>query len=268
MRVAVMGCGKMAGAITARWVQTGVVPAADVMAVEASEARAAAVSAELGIACGVNAGAALPKADVVLLGIKPQQAAAVLPSWSEYLKPGAAVVSMLAGTPAARVQELLAADVHVVRIMPNTPARIGLGCTAVAWPDALDSARRGTLRPLFDALGAVVELAEDRIDAFTSIAGSGPAYVFLFLEALTTAATVQGFDVETARTMALTTVVGASQLAAGDTRPFAQLRRDVTSPGGTTQEAIAALQRGDLVGLVSDAAQAATARAAALARTT
>lgn len=268
MRIAVMGCGKMAGAITSRWLQAGAVATTDVVAVEATLERAGVVQAQLGVRCEIDAAAVLADSDVVLLGIKPQQAAAVLPAWGPLIKPEAVVVSMLAGTPSTRVMNLLGGNVHVVRIMPNTPARIGLGCTAVVWPAEITEQRRNLIRPLFDALGAVVELSEDRIDAFTSIAGSGPAYVFLFLQALEEAAAAQGFEASTARTMALSTVVGASQLAATDDRAFAQLRADVTSPGGTTQEAIGVMKELDLVGLVAAAARAATARAAELAATT
>ena len=268
MRIAVLGCGKMAGAIVSRWLDAEVVQSSDVMAIEVSQDRAQSVQSTLGIQCVTNAALAINGCDVLLLGIKPQQAASVLPSIAPLMRPGQAVISILAGTPANRVNTLLGSAVQVVRIMPNTPAKIGLGCTAVAWPDAAEGTVRPQLMPLMQALGDVVELAESRIDAFTSIAGSGPAYVFLFLEALQQAAVKQGFTQEDGRTMALATVLGAATLAHGDDRQFEALRKDVTSPGGTTQAAIGVLMEGHLPSLLHRATARATERAKELAETT
>ena len=265
MRVAVMGCGKMAGAIVERWLEVGILQKRDVVAVEADRERAAAVTERLGIPCGVRAGDALAEADLVLLGIKPQQAATVLPRWAGWMRPRQLVLTMLAGTRAETIASQLGGVPTVVRIMPNTPARVGLGCTAVAWPAEAGDSSRDRLLPLLEALGEVVELEEDDIDAFTSIAGSGPAYVYLFLEALQAAAQAQGFAVEAARAMALATVVGAAQLASSDDRPFGQLRADVTSPGGTTEAAIGVLQAGGWSKILRAATARATERAGELA---
>ncbi len=265
MKIGVIGCGKMAGSIVGRWLDVGAVDAADVHAVEVDRDRAAAVQERFGVRCSLDGKAVIADSDVVLLGIKPQQAGGVVPVLADAVPDGQVWLSILAGTRAARLHKLLGGGAKVVRLMPNTPARLGLGCTAVAWPDGLAPARRDAVQALLEALGEVVPLAEGEIDSFTAIAGSGPAYVFLFLEALAASGRKLGFSPEQARTMALTTLRGATALAAEDPRPFGALRQDVTSPGGTTAEALHVFYSEDWPGIVERATQACARRAAELA---
>lgn len=265
MRIGVIGCGKMAGAIVGRWVTSGIVDAETVRALEVDEERAAAVGERLGIACGTDARSVLQNSDLVLLGIKPQAAEHVLPSLAALARPEQVWLSILAGLPAARVKALLGGGPTVVRLMPNTPARLGLGCTAVAWPAGIDRDKQAFVLRLLQGLGVVVPLAEDAVDRFTAIAGSGPAYVFLFLQGLQAAAEQQGFDPEQARELALVTVRGAAALAADTQRSFAELRADVTSPGGTTQAAIEALLAAGVNDAMAEAVKAAVRRASELA---
>ena len=265
MKMGILGCGKMAGAMLERWLQTGQVDAANVRAVTRSRASAARVHQHYGVAAGTDTGQLLDWADVILLGIKPQQVAAVAPTWRAHVRPDQVWLSVLAGTTSARLRALLGGGAPVVRLMPNTPVRLGLGATAVVWPPDFPADQRAALTTLLADLGDVVPLQEDRIDAFTAIAGSGPAYVFLFVESLTAAAVRLGFGLEEARTMALGVVRGATQLAAEDGRDPAILRAEVTSPGGMTQAALAVYEEMGWTAVTATATQAAVDRAAELA---
>ncbi len=265
MKLAVLGCGKMTGAMLRRWLDTASLPADSVRAVTRSRSSADRVAAEFGVQASTDACEAIRWADLVLLGIKPQQVGDVLPGWADHVPPGQVWLSVLAGTTTARLQALLGPHAAVVRLMPNTPVRLGLGATAVVWPTALAAASRAQIQELLRVLGEVIALREDRIDAFTAIAGSGPAYVFLFIEALSAAAEALGFSASEAQQMAVGVVRGASQMATEDPRSAAALRAEVTSPGGMTQAAIAEFEARGWPAVVADATQAAVARARELA---
>ncbi|MCO4760564.1 MAG: pyrroline-5-carboxylate reductase [Myxococcales bacterium] len=265
MKLAIAGCGKMTGAMLHRWLKAGVVRPEDVRAITRSQSSADRVRAEFGVVATTEGAEAIAWADVVLLGIKPQQVHTVLPTWRPHAHPGQVWMSVLAGTRVARIQQLLGDEVAVVRLMPNTPVRVGNGATAVVWPDTLSPARQDDLHELLAALGEVVALQEDRIDAFTAIAGSGPAYVFLFLESLAQAAKALGFEDEQAERLALGVVRGASELATIDGRDASTLRAEVTSPGGMTHAAISVFQAAGWPEITTDAVEAALAHAAVLA---
>jgi pyrroline-5-carboxylate reductase len=149
--------------------------------------------------------------------------------------------------------------------MPNTPAVVGKAVTGLAASAAASGADVALVRRLFETVGAVVEVPESQIDALSTISGSGPAYVFLLVEALTAAAEAQGFTPAEARVLAEQTFVGAAALLAASGEDPAELRRRVTSPKGTTERAVAVLQEADLAGLFGRATDAALARARELA---
>jgi pyrroline-5-carboxylate reductase len=149
--------------------------------------------------------------------------------------------------------------------MPNTPAVVRAAVTGLASGGAVTADQAAAVRRLFETVGVVVEVPEEQIDALGTVSGSGPAYVFLFIEEFTRAALARGFDETQARLLAEQTFVGAAELlAAADVGP-AELRRRVTSPGGTTERAIAVLQQADLGGLFERATDAALARSRELA---
>lgn len=265
MKLAILGCGKMTGAMLQRWLHTAAIGANDVIAVTRTEASAHRVAEKFGVPASTDAVGAIAQADIVLLGIKPQQVATVLPSWRDHVRPNQLWLSVLAGTTVQRLEVLLGPEAIAVRLMPNTPVRLGLGATAVVWPKSITTTQQTQVHTLLGELGEVVVLPEDRIDAFTAIAGSGPAYVFLFIESLAQAAVQLGFDPQEAERMALGVVRGASQMAAADTRDAATLRAEVTSPGGMTQAAIAVFEQQGWPAIATDATRAAVARAAELA---
>ena len=241
-RYLIVGGGNMASAIVAGALRAGWSPdrflVADPdgpkrIAFEAMGVRAAATAAEL-------VGGLRP-ADQVVLAVKPQMLEAVAAGLGG-LGEGRVVISILAGALSARVRTAMGGSVRVVRIMPNTPVRIGLGCSALAIGAGAAPPDGEPARELFSALGLVFDLPEDRFDAFTALAGSGPAYVFLLTEAMTAAAVHAGLPPEVADRAARQTVLGAARLAADAPQSPAQLRAAVTSKGGTTAAAIESLQ--------------------------
>ena len=239
MKVGVLGCGKMCSAMVHRWLQVGLLQPTDVLAMTRTEASAARVSRDLGVDTCQDARELLRWADVVLLGIKPQQARETLAPLRDHVDGEQLWLSVLAGVEIATLEELTGAS--VVRLMPNTPVRLGAGATGVVWGAHDD--RRDAIMPLLEALGVVAELEEEQLDGFTALAGSGPAYVFYFLEALESAGVHVGLEQRDARSLALSVLEGAAALMGQAPRPPAALRKDVTSPGGMTQAAISSLQR-------------------------
>lgn len=264
MRVAIVGAGNLGGAIAAGLIDAGAVAPADLRLVTAHAGTAAALAARLGAPAGTDVAAAVAGADVVLLGVKPAGTAAVLPVVGAALTPGAVVVGLAAGVRLATLTTALPAGTPVVRVMTNTPVRIRAATSVLcAAPDVPAAAVAG-VRGLFDALGTTHVLDEALIDAATALAGSGPAYLFLLVEALRDAGAALGLDPGTALAMATTTVEGAARLLAEGREDPVALRAAVTSPAGTTAAAIAVLEDAGLRDAVERALRAAVARAAEL----
>lgn len=262
-RLGIIGCGKMAGAMLARWLETATLEPHEVIACTGSASESEAVARSFGIACGTDAQAVVDGADTVLLAIKPQQRLAVLSQITP--RPGQRWMSILAGVPTATLENDLPGT-RILRLMPNTPVRLGRGLLALTPGTSAQPHDISATRALLQPLGTVVDIAEPLVDAFTAVAGSGPAYVFLFLEALATAGEAVGLDARTSALLAQETVLGAAVLAQEANRPPAELRADVTSKGGMTQAALNVLADRGWERAMQDAVQAAVDRAHELAK--
>jgi len=268
--IAILGAGSMGGAILRGLVAAGLT-GGGVTATNRSIAKAAELadlegvtSIALEAAAGGNADA-VASAHIVLIGVKPAMVPALLDEIAPHLRPGAVVVSLAAGVTLDTFAAHLGDGVATLRSMPNTPSLVGKGVTGLAAGPAASADDIAVVRALFETVGEVVEVPEAQIDALSTISGSGPAYVFLFVEEFTKAAMRMGFDDDQARLLAEQTFVGAAALmAASDVDP-AELRRRVTSPKGTTERAIAVLQDARLDDTFAAAAEAALARAKELA---
>ena len=202
----------------------------------------------------------------MLIGVKPAMVPDLLREIAPHLKPGAIVVSLAAGVTIETFESILGQGVAVLRSMPNTPALVGKAVTGLASGSGATPADVALVRRLFETVGSVVEVPESQIDALSTISGSGPAYVFLLIEALTEAALGKGFSEAEARLMAEQTFIGATALLEASGDDPAELRRRVTSPKGTTERAIAVLQAAHLDGVFAEATDAALARARELAK--
>ncbi|WP_375400800.1 pyrroline-5-carboxylate reductase [uncultured Amnibacterium sp.] len=266
--IAILGGGSMGGAIAAGALSAGTT----VRMTTRSAARAAAVAPRDGLSvAGVEDdpranSVAVREAAIVVIAVKPPGVLALLDEIAADLPAGAAVVSVAAGVPIRAMAARLQDGTAVLRAMPNTPAAIGAGVTGLAAGPSVSRAAADSVRDLFRTTGTVIELPEERIDALSAISGSGPAYVYYFVEQLLGAAERLGFSPEQSRQMVLGTVRGSVRLLDETGDGPAELRRRVTSPGGTTERAVAVFAERDLGGIVDDAFAAAIARSAELAR--
>ncbi len=267
--IAILGAGSMGGAILQGLVRSGLAPTVTVTN------RTVAKAADLAALPGVTSlaleqdatanTAAAAAADIVLVGVKPVMVPDLLREIAPALRPGTIVVSLAAGVTIATFEEIVGGDVAIVRAMPNTPAVVGKAVTGIASGSTASAADMDLVRALFETCGVVIDVPEDQIDALSTISGSGPAYVYLLIEDLTEAARGKGFSDADARLMAEQTFIGAAALLDATGEDPAELRRRVTSPKGTTERAIAVLQGANLSGILSEATDAALARARELA---
>jgi len=200
-------------------------------------------------------------ARLVVVAVKPAGVAALLAEIADALEPGAVVVSVAAGIPIVTMAGALPAGTPVLRAMPNTPSAVGAGVTGVAAAPGTATEDTASVVAAFRTVGTVVELTEDRIDALSAVSGSGPAYVYLFLERFIDAAGRLGFSAEEAAALVVGTAQGALQLLAATAAEPAELRRRVTSPNGTTERAVAVFEQHDLGAVFDEALAAAIARA-------
>jgi pyrroline-5-carboxylate reductase len=239
-QILLVGFGNMGQALVRGWLANG--RAASGIAVVDAVPAARAVAATLGVAAHADTAACAARADVVVLAVKPNQLASVLPTCAAAAARGTVFLSIAAGKTLAEIGAGLGRASAVVRAMPNTPAAIGKGMTALVANAAVSRAQRALCGELLAAVGAVAWLDDERhLDAVTAISGSGPAYVFLLIECFEQAAMELGLDAALAKQLALATVAGAGEYAAQAGESAAELRRRVTSPNGTTQAALEVL---------------------------
>lgn len=233
---------------------------------EPSPEQRAALEADFGVECHADNDAAVRGADSVILAVKPQVIADVTRGLADAVEPSMLVISIAAGIRSGDISTWLGGHTTLVRAMPNTPALLRCGITALYAGPGVDAARRGFAQELLAAAGETVWVDDESLmDAVTAVSGSGPAYLFLLLEALEAAARNEGLPAATARQLAVHTMLGAARMAAEGESDPAELRRRVTSPGGTTQAALEVLETGELRELVARAVAAAARRGAELA---
>ncbi|MBW4710639.1 pyrroline-5-carboxylate reductase [Roseobacter sp. YSTF-M11] len=256
-----LGCGKMGSAMLAGWLAQGL-PPTSVWVVDPKPSDWVAST-------GVHLNADLPPVPaVVLVAVKPQMMADALPTLKAMGNGDTVFVSVAAGITIARFEEILGARTPIVRAMPNTPAAISKGITAIIGNNVADATAMDEAETLLSAVGEVVRLeSEAQIDAVTGVSGSGPAYVFHMIETMAAAGEAQGLDADLALRLATATVAGASALAQSAEEHPSQLRVNVTSPNGTTQAALEILMdtEAGLPALLNRAVKAATDRSRELA---
>lgn len=260
--IAFIGGGNMAQALIGGLLAAGR-PAAQVLVVEPAPAQRALLASRYGLAPLAAAGPALAAAGLVVWAVKPQMFAQAAAPCAAHV--GQALqLSVMAGVRCAQVSAA-SGSAAVVRAMPNTPALIGQGIAGLYARSEVSAAGRASAQALFAPTGQTVWVEEeDALDSVTALSGSGPAYVFYFIEAMQRAGTEMGLDAATARRLAEATFAGAAALSQRSELSPAALREQVTSPGGTTQAALASLQADGVQDAFVRALHAARARAAAL----
>ncbi len=265
VRIAFVGGGNMAAALIGGMIARGAA-ASRIAAIDPSDAQRASLTSQFGIATHARASAAALDAEVVVLAVKPQQMRDAVAAIAPHLR-APLLLSVAAGVRAADVSRWLDGHARIVRTMPNTPALVGLGATGLAaFPGTSDADRR-LAEAIMGAVGITVWVDdESKLDAVTALSGSGPAYVFRFVEAMIEGGVALGLSHEQARRLALQTALGAAQLASTSDEPPSVLRERVTSKGGTTAAGLAVMAERDLPATVVDAMAAACRRSEELGR--
>ena len=253
-----LGYGRMARAISEGLDQSGVIPYRSQIVSGRDRRKLDQAAETFGVAPAADNRDLTRRAKVVLLGVKPKQVATALEEIQDDLTEAQLIISMAAGVRLKNMARLLLQGVGLVRVMPNVAAMVGQGLTLACAAPGTTPAHLAKTREIFESVGQVVYLEEDLFDAGGAVSGSGPAYVFTFMESLVRGAVRQGLSWEAARDMVLQTTLGAAAMAAQ--RPEAslsQLRDMVTSPGGTTAEALYILEKEGFGGTIQRALEAA-----------
>ena len=259
-----VGAGNMAGALIRGLIGTGTVPADRIIAADPDQDRLRALEAELEIRVTSDNAEAVKDATVVVLAIKPQVFAQVLPGLSGALPADALLISIAAGISTRIIERSFPDGSRVVRTMPNTPALVGAGASAIAGGTHATDDDLELTETLFRSVGIAVRVPEKQIDAVTGLSGSGPAYVFAMIEALRDAGAREGLPEETALQLAAQTVFGAARLLLDEKEAPEVLRDRVTSPGGTTRAGLDALAAAGFADAIMGAVRAATRRSVEL----
>jgi pyrroline-5-carboxylate reductase len=263
--LAFIGAGNMAGSLINGLVSDGHDPSR-IVAADPDETQLAAIARRTGVRTTTDNGDAVAIADVLILAVKPQVLQAVARGIAPRVQAARPlVITVAAGIREAALQGWLGGGVALVRTMPNTPAMIGAGATVLHAGPEVSAEQRDTAESILRSVGLTRWVDdESQLDAVTALSGSGPAYFFLVMEAMEQAAIQLGLPVDTARLLTLQTALGAARMAIESDEEPATLRRRVTSPGGTTERAIATLEDGGLRRLFAEALTAAHDRSVEL----
>jgi pyrroline-5-carboxylate reductase len=265
-QIAILGTGSMGKAILSGLLAAGTSPS-NIRVTTKSQASAGAISSSLGIQAAAldsdsTANSSTAKdAELVILAVKPNMILETLKEVAAVLKPNCLVVSVAAGITTAAMEQQLSGNTAVVRAMPNTPSVVGLGVTGISKGSNVSDEQLDLAVKLFSSVGKVLVVDESKIDALSTISGSGPAYVFYFAEKLITAAKSLGFSDQEASMMVKETFLGSATLLATSSNSPEELREQVTSPNGTTMQATGRFDAADLEKVFIEATEAALARA-------
>ena len=265
-RVGFIGAGNMGEALIKGLVNAGVVPAKSILATDVRTDRLDELARTFGIQVVTGNGELVKSVDVVVLAVKPQIMDAVVAEIAPVVTRDTLLISIAAGIAIARIRTALGKDARLIRVMPNTPALVLEGATAVAGAAGLEPGDIDVARVIFGAVGRVVVLDEGLMDVVTGLSGSGPGYVALVIEALADGGVRMGLDRATALALAAQTVLGAARLVRDTGMHPGVLKDMVSSPGGTTIAGIAALEERGLRAALIQAVERATLRSRELGR--
>ncbi len=256
-KISFVGAGAMTSAIVAGLIKNGFDKSL-VRAFDISEAASAKFTKSTGIASSDKIEDAVRDSDVIVIAVKPQSISSALNSIKDFAK-GKLLISIVAGVNILKITRTAEAK-RVIRAMPNTPALVGEGITAISSSDEILAGDQETALRIFNSVGKTVIVNEKLMDAVTGLSGSGPAYVFDFIQALSDAGVNNGLSRDIAFKLASQTVYGAAKLLIESGEHPSILKENVTSPGGTTARGLAVLERGAFKGIISESVTAATER--------
>lgn len=262
-----IGAGNMATAIVRGVLAKNLVSARQIVVSDSNSDQVARLSAATGAAGAETNIALAQQADVIILATKPHHVVGVMAEIAPALDTVRhLVISICAGVKTSQIESAAGvAGLPVIRVMPNTPALIGAGSTAIAAGANVSHEQLAVASQIFDSVGTSIVTPEEKLDAVTGVSGSGPAYVFRFIEGLLAAAKSAGLSDDEAKVLVPQMVLGATRMAVEDGRPLEDLRQAVTTPGGTTAAGLKALDEGGFMELLDKCVAAATARSRELA---
>jgi pyrroline-5-carboxylate reductase len=261
-----LGAGKMATALTRGWLQAGLLRPERVHASDPLPAARAAFQQETGVAATADNRHVVAASDLVVLAVKPQSLSALFEEIRDALTPRHLVVSIAAGATLRQLRDGLGATHRLIRVMPNTPCLVCASASAYSPGEHATDADVALVDRLLGAVGVALRLPEHLLDAVTGLSGSGPAFVYVMIEALSDGGVRMGLPRDAATALAAQTVLGAAKMVLQTRQHPGALKDAVASPGGTTIAGLHALERGGLRAALMDAVEAATRRAAELAR--
>ncbi|MDO8682793.1 MAG: pyrroline-5-carboxylate reductase [Armatimonadota bacterium] len=259
-KLAVIGAGSMGCALVRGFIEKGVFAASNVFVADTDGSKRRATASELGVGEAFNNIEAVKAAETIIIAVKPNDVGAVLNEISDVITPSQLIVSIAAGVSIHTIELSLHVGTPVVRVMPNTPALVGAGASAFALGTNARSEHADRVSEMLSAVGIALQVPEKLLDAVTGLSGSGPAYVYIMIEALADAGVSVGLPRQVASSLAAQTVLGAAKMVVETCEHPAALRDAVASPGGTTIAGIAALERSGFRAAIINAVQAATNR--------
>jgi pyrroline-5-carboxylate reductase len=258
LSIGFLGAGKMATALAKGFIRAGLVTPKQVIAGDVSEAACAAFAKETGAKTTAFNPDVAKFADVLILAVKPDQVAGALAEIRDAFSETHLLISIAAGVTLAKLEAGLGDDARVIRVMPNTPALVNSSATGFALGKSATAADAEIATKLFSSVGVAFQVKESLLDAVTGLSGSGPAYVYLFIESLSDGGVAAGLPRDVATKLAAQTVLGAAKMVLETGQHPGALKDMVTSPGGTTIEGLHELEKGKLRGTVMSAVRAAT----------
>ncbi len=265
MKLAVIGTGQMGQALVHALINQSVVIAQNITLYDPAVEKAEALAADFGCLVAGNGREAVNGADAVLMAVKPQVMKSVLEGLAEDIRSDALIISIAAGVTIAQLRSWAGPTVAIARVMPNTPAMVGCGVSAVCFDQASEDLQAWTMS-LLEASGLAFHVSEPAMDAVTGLSGSGPAYVMLMIEAMADGGVRMGLPRDMALQMAAQTVYGSARLVLASGKHPGVLKDQVCSPGGTTIEGIAQLEKAGLRSALIEAVSAAAERSRELGR--
>jgi pyrroline-5-carboxylate reductase len=242
-KIAFIGAGSMAEAFISGILENSLIDRKNVWVTNNSNAeRLKRINDRYGVRTTYDLKELFEGAEIVVLSMKPKDAAAAIQDIREYLTQEMLVVSVLAGVSMSTIETLARLPIAVVRAMPNTSAAVGKSATAVAVNERVTSEQIELMKDLFGTVGLTTFVEEEQLDAVTGLSGSGPAYIYYLIEAMEKSAVEVGLDKDMASELIVQTLIGAAEMVKNSTKSSEQLRRDVTSPGGTTEAGVKVLE--------------------------
>jgi pyrroline-5-carboxylate reductase len=264
--IAILGAGNMGSALMKGIINAKLTPPKKIIASDVNLAKLQSLATEWKVRTTPEIKEAVREADIILLCVKPQTLSQVLEMVKESIQPNHLVISIVAGMRISFIQQMLGMNLGIVRAMPNIAATVDEGAAAVAFGKHVTADQQKIAISIFEAVGEIVVVAEDQLDAVTGLSGSGPAYIYMVIEALIDGGVKMGLSRDISTKLAIQTVLGSAKLAKSSGLHPAILRDQVTTPGGTTINAIHELESHGLRSMLIDAVATATHRSEELSK--